>query len=68
MSFQPVKFYQTGTFTAGNRLLPPEASTVQADTARSNSLKVSIAVLSRSKLCSRLTTARREAGSIAAAI
>ena len=38
MSFQPVKFYQTGTFTAGNRLLPPEASTVQADTARSNSL------------------------------
>ena len=24
MSFQPVRFYQTGTFTVGNRLLPPE--------------------------------------------
>ncbi len=24
MSFQPVKFYQTGTFTVGNRLLAPE--------------------------------------------
>ena len=24
MSFQPVKFYQTGTFTVGNRLLPED--------------------------------------------
>jgi len=38
MSLQPVKFYQTGTFTAGNRLLPPETRTVQADMRRTNSL------------------------------
>jgi pyruvate ferredoxin oxidoreductase beta subunit len=25
---QPVKFYQTGTFTVGNRLLAPEQRTV----------------------------------------
>ena len=24
MSFQPVKFYQTGTYTVGNRLLTPK--------------------------------------------
>jgi hypothetical protein len=24
MSFQPVKFYQTGTYAVGNRLLTPE--------------------------------------------
>lgn len=33
-----VKFYQTGTFTVGNRLLEPEQRSVQANTARSNSL------------------------------
>ena len=38
MPFQPVRFYQTGTFTAGNRLLPPESRTVQADMRRTNSL------------------------------
>jgi pyruvate ferredoxin oxidoreductase beta subunit len=38
MSFEQVKFYQTGTFTVGNRLLQPEQRSVQADTARSNSL------------------------------
>jgi len=38
MSFQPVKFYQTGTFTVGNRLLPPEERSVQASTRRYNSL------------------------------
>src|SRR3954449_8303144 len=35
---QLVKFYQTGTFTVGNRLLAPEQRTVQASTERSNSL------------------------------
>ena len=35
---QPVKFYQTGTFTVGNRLLAPEQRTVQASIERSNSL------------------------------
>lgn len=38
MSFQPVKFYQTGTFTVGNRLLAPEQRSVQAATSRRNSL------------------------------
>jgi pyruvate ferredoxin oxidoreductase beta subunit len=38
MSFQPVKFYQTGTFTVGNRLLPPETRAVQANLRRTNSL------------------------------
>jgi pyruvate ferredoxin oxidoreductase beta subunit len=38
MSFQPVKFYQTGTFTAGNRLLPPETRSVQSNMRRTNSL------------------------------
>ena len=38
MAFQPVKYYQTGTFTVGNRLLPPETRAVQADARRSNSL------------------------------
>ena len=38
MSFEQVKFYQTGTFTVGNRLLEPEQRSVQADTTRSNSL------------------------------
>jgi pyruvate ferredoxin oxidoreductase beta subunit len=34
----PVKFYQTGTFTVGNRLLAPEQRSVQASTERSNAL------------------------------
>ena len=34
----PVKFYQTGTFTVGNRLLAPEQRAVQSSTERSNSL------------------------------
>lgn len=38
MSTQPIKFYQTGTFTVGNRLLAPEQRSVQASTERSNSL------------------------------
>ncbi len=38
MSFQPVKFYQTGTFTVGNRLLPEERRAVQANMRRTNSL------------------------------
>ncbi len=33
-----VKFYQTGTFTVGNRLLAPEQRSVQASAERSNSL------------------------------
>jgi pyruvate ferredoxin oxidoreductase beta subunit len=33
-----VKFYQTGTFTVGNRLLEPEQRTVQANMERTNSL------------------------------
>jgi pyruvate ferredoxin oxidoreductase beta subunit len=35
---QPIKFYQTGTFTVGNRLLDPEQRTVQATIERNNSL------------------------------
>jgi pyruvate ferredoxin oxidoreductase beta subunit len=38
MSMQPVKFYQTGTFTVGNRLLSPEERSVQANMQRTNSL------------------------------
>jgi len=38
MSSQPLKFYQTGTFTVGNRLLAPEQRSVQASIDRSNSL------------------------------
>ncbi len=34
----PIKFYQTGTFTVGNRLLSPEQRSVQSSTERSNSL------------------------------
>ncbi len=37
-SRQKVKFYQTGTFTVGNRLLDEEHRSVQATTDRSNSL------------------------------
>jgi pyruvate ferredoxin oxidoreductase beta subunit len=35
---QRIKFYQTGTFTVGNRLLDAESRTVQATIDRSNSL------------------------------
>jgi pyruvate ferredoxin oxidoreductase beta subunit len=35
---QQVKFYQTGTFTVGNRLLDPSKRTVQASIDRSNAL------------------------------
>jgi len=35
---QPVKFYQTGTFTVGNRLLDESQRAVQADMRRTNSL------------------------------
>src|SRR5512134_2803258 len=38
MSFQPIKFYQTGTFTVGNRLLEPDERSVQANMQRTNSL------------------------------
>ena len=38
MSFQPVKFYQTGTFTVGNRLLDENQRSVQANMERTNSL------------------------------
>jgi pyruvate ferredoxin oxidoreductase beta subunit len=38
MSFQPIKFYQTGTFTVGNRLLAPEERSVQASGKRFNSI------------------------------
>jgi pyruvate ferredoxin oxidoreductase beta subunit len=38
MSFQPVKFYQTGTFTVGNRLLPDNERSVQSTLRRTNSL------------------------------
>ena len=34
----PIKFYQTGTFTVGNRLLDPEHRSVQSSTERNNSL------------------------------
>ncbi len=38
MGFQPIKFYQTGTYTVGNRLLSPDQRSVQADERRSNSI------------------------------
>ena len=38
MSYQRIKFYQTGTFTVGNRLLDESKRTVQATTKRTNSL------------------------------
>ncbi len=38
MSHQPIRFYQTGTFTVGNRLLQPEQRSVQANLRRTNSL------------------------------
>ena len=38
MSYQPVRFYQTGTFTVGNRLLDEDDRSVQALPVRANSL------------------------------
>jgi pyruvate ferredoxin oxidoreductase beta subunit len=38
MTFQPIKYYQSGSFVVGNRLLDPEQRTVQADPQRSNTL------------------------------
>jgi pyruvate ferredoxin oxidoreductase beta subunit len=38
MEMQTVKFYQTGTFTVGNRLLAENERSVQANTERTNSL------------------------------
>ena len=38
MSFQPIKFYQTGTFTVGNRLLDTEQRSVQSHQDRSNAI------------------------------
>jgi pyruvate ferredoxin oxidoreductase beta subunit len=38
MPYQPVKFFQVGSFAAGNRLLAPDARTVQARDERSNTL------------------------------
>jgi pyruvate ferredoxin oxidoreductase beta subunit len=35
---QQVRFYQTGTFAVGNRLLDPELRTVQSETGRSNAI------------------------------
>jgi pyruvate ferredoxin oxidoreductase beta subunit len=37
-AIQTVRFYQTGTFTVGNRLLAPEERSVQANMQRTNSL------------------------------
>jgi pyruvate ferredoxin oxidoreductase beta subunit len=38
MVAQQVKFYQTGSYAVGNRLLDPQLRTVQADACRTNSL------------------------------
>ena len=38
MPLQTIKFYQTGTFTVGNRLLAEDDRTVQANMQRTNSL------------------------------
>jgi pyruvate ferredoxin oxidoreductase beta subunit len=38
MPYQRIKFYQTGSFAAGNRLLDPEQRSVQSSTERSNTL------------------------------
>jgi hypothetical protein len=38
MTIQPVKFYQTGTFTVGNRLLDENLRAIQSGTDRNNSL------------------------------
>jgi pyruvate ferredoxin oxidoreductase beta subunit len=38
MTLQSIKFYQTGTFTVGNRLLAPDERSVQAQADRTNAL------------------------------
>ncbi|MDH5246006.1 MAG: thiamine pyrophosphate-dependent enzyme [Betaproteobacteria bacterium] len=38
MNYQPIRFYQTGTFTVGNRLLPEAQRSVQSGEERTNSL------------------------------
>jgi len=38
MPYQPIKFYQTGSFVVGNRLLDQNERSVQSDTERLNSL------------------------------
>jgi pyruvate ferredoxin oxidoreductase beta subunit len=38
MPYQPIKYYQAGSFVVGNRLLDPEQRSVQADLGRSNSI------------------------------
>ncbi|NEE00594.1 thiamine pyrophosphate-dependent enzyme [Phytoactinopolyspora halotolerans] len=38
MAVQQIKFYQTGSFVVGNRLLSPEQRAVQADPGRANAL------------------------------
>src|SRR6476661_401197 len=38
MPYQPVKYYQSGSFVVGNRLLEPDERTVQSDPRRSNTL------------------------------
>jgi len=38
MPFQPIKYYQAGSFVVGNRLLEPDERTVQSDAKRSNTL------------------------------
>jgi len=38
MTYQPIKFYQTGSFAVGNRLVNPELRSAQADMARANTL------------------------------
>jgi pyruvate ferredoxin oxidoreductase beta subunit len=38
MPYQRTKFYQTGSFAAGNRLLPAELGSVQSSAGRSNAL------------------------------
>lgn len=38
MSYQRLKYYQTGSFAVGNRLLDPEQRSTQSDRARTNAL------------------------------
>jgi len=38
MPYQPIKFYQTGSFVVGNRLLDVEARSTQSDPKRANTL------------------------------
>jgi pyruvate ferredoxin oxidoreductase beta subunit len=38
MPYQPIKFYQVGSFAVGNRLLPSDERSIQSDVERVNSL------------------------------